>query len=381
MSKNICTIIAKNYISFARTLCSSFLEHHADGKCYVLIIDEFEDYIDAAKENFEIIKIEELGIPKLPEFCFKYNVTELATATKPYLLKHLFDAEGMGSLLYLDPDILVTHSLGKLYEELERSDIILTPHLDKDYPDDGLLPNDSNIMMSGIYNLGFIGVRNCENVNNFLIWWQRKLYDKCVVETCIGYFVDQKFIDLAMVLFKGITVIYDTGYNVAYWNIHSRNIHKEGDVWMCNDGLLYFYHFSNYKPEKPNVLSGHQNRFNLKNIPGLNELFLTYTKLLRLNGYDTAKQWPYDYGNYSNGQTITEFDRKYFRETVPVGTLENPFNLESYPASLRRKVFNGKIWLVVRFLLSSAPLKKKIKRIYDGLINLINLIKKTKPNK
>lgn len=377
MSKNICTIIAKNYISFARTLCSSFLEHHADGKCYVLIIDEFDGYIDATKENFEIIKIEELGIQKLKEFCFKYNVTELATATKPYLLKHLFDTKGMDSLLYLDPDILVTHSLDKLYEELERSDIILTPHLDKDYPDDGMLPQDSNIMMSGIYNLGFIGVRNCVNVSNFLIWWQRKLYDKCVVETCIGYFVDQKFLDLAMVLFKGITVVYDTGYNVAYWNIHSRKIHKEGDVWMCNDGLLYFYHFSNYKPEKPNILSGHQTRYELVNLPGLHELFLTYTNLLQLNGYDAAKQWPYEYGYYSKGQPITEYDRIFFRKNMPTGTVEDPFYVRAEPAYFGGEITKSRFRLIVQFLLSDAPFKLKISKVSHGLIKLI---KRAKPN-
>ena len=368
MSKNICTIIAKNYISFARTLCSSFLAHHPGGKCYVLIIDEYEGYIDAAKENFEIIRIEELGIPVLTEFCFKYNVTELATAAKPYLLKHLFDSEGMDRILYLDPDILVTHSLDNLYGALDKSDIIVTPHLDKDYPDDGMGPNDSHIMRSGIFNLGFIGVRKCENVNNFLVWWQRKLYDRCVVDPCAGYFVDQKFIDFAMVLFRNIMIIHDTGYNVAYWNIHSRNIHKEGDVWMCNDGLLYFYHFSNYKPEKPNVLSGHQNRFNLKDIPGLHELFLTYTQLLRSNGYDSAKQWPYGYGNYTSGKAIGEIDRIIFRKMVPSGTLENPFNLENYPIYLRRKLFKKKIWRAIHFLFSEASYKYKFKRIHQKLI-------------
>src|SRR5674476_87894 len=202
MPENICTIISKNYISFARTLCSSFIANHPRGKCYVLIIDEFDGYVDEAKENFEIIKIEELGIPRCTEFCFKYNVTELATATKPYLLKHLFDTRGMDRILYLDPDILVTHSLVKLYDELEGSSIILTPHLDKDYPVDGLLPDDSHIMRSGIFNLGFIGLRKSKYVDNFLVWWQQKLYDRCVVDPCAGYFVDQKFIDLATVLFR-----------------------------------------------------------------------------------------------------------------------------------------------------------------------------------
>lgn len=367
MSKSICTIVAKNYISFARTLCSSFIEHHPGGKCHVLIIDDFEGYIDPAKENFEIIRIEELNIPRLPEFCFKYNVTELATATKPYLLKHLLDTAGMDRILYLDPDILVTHSLGRLYEELETSSIILTPHLDRDYPDDGLLPNDSHIMRSGIFNLGFVGVRKCENANNFLAWWQHKLYDKCVVDHHAGYFVDQRFIDLAMTLFRDIEVIYDTGYNVAYWNIHSRDIRREGNAWMCNDGLLYFYHFSNYKPEKPDVLSGHQNRYSLKDMPGLHELFSTYTQLLRSNGYDSAKKWPYGYGNYTNGRIIREMDRICFRKTVQGGMLANPFNLKSHPFSLRAKIFKERILRVVRMLFGGGSLTTNAKNIYRGL--------------
>lgn len=343
MPKNICTIIAKNYIAFARTLCASFIEHNPNGKCYVLIIDNFDGYIEVAQENFEIVTAEELNIPKLQEFCFKYNITELATAFKPYLLSYLFDSKGVASILYLDPDILVTNSLNNLYEELEKNDIVLTPHLDTDYPDDGLLPDDGHIMRSGIYNLGFIGLRKCQNVTNFLIWWQHKLYDKCVVDHSEGYFVDQKFIDLAVVLFPNITVIYDTGYNAAYWNIHSRKIYKQDNFWMCNNGFLYFYHFSNYKSEKPDVISGHQNRFELKDIPELHELFSMYTKLLKQNNYDTTKQWHYDYNYYSNGKVIDEIDRQCFRKMMPSGTLENPFILENQPLGFRKKIFKEKV--------------------------------------
>jgi hypothetical protein len=272
----------------------------------------------------------------------------------------------------MDPDILITHSLEKLYKELEQSSIIVTPHLDKDYPDDGLMPDDSHIMRSGIFNLGFIGIRNTESADNFLLWWQNKLYDKCIVDHCAGYFVDQKFIDLATVLFREIKVIYDTGYNVAYWNIHSRNIHKEGDIWMCNDGLLYFYHFSNYKPDNPYVLSGYQNRFSLKNSPELFELFLNYTKLLRYHGYDTSKRWPYGYDRYSNGKTIHKIDRMYFRKYLKSGTLENPFNLESHPVYFRRKIFKRRTWRLIHFLFNEEISTEKIKKIYHDLLRMIN---------
>ncbi len=316
MAENICTIIAKNYVSFARTLCTSFLEHHPDGKCYTLIIDKFDGYIDASQENFEIVRPEDVNVPRLEEFCHKYNITELSTAFKPYLLDYLFDSKKINNIIYLDPDILVTNSLKKLYEELEMSDIILTPHLDKDYPDDGLMPDDGYIMKSGIYNLGFIGLRRCENVKRFLVWWQRKLYDKCVIDHTAGYFVDQKFIDLATVLFPNITVIQETGYNVAYWNIHSRNIYKKDNTWMCNDGYLFFFHFSAYKPENPRILSVHQNRIILKDVYGLQELFSMYTKLLKSNDYDTTKEWPYSYEHHFDIRPIKRKVRIFHRKII-----------------------------------------------------------------
>lgn len=345
--KHICTIIAKNYISFARTLCASFMEHNPNGKCYVLIIDEFDGYIDSSKENFEIINLQELKIPRLQEFCFKYNITELSTAVKPYLLQYLFDSRGIDIIFYMDPDILVTSPLDQLYNELETFDILLTPHLDQDYPEDGLKPNDAWIMLSGIYNLGFIGLRKSQNTQRFLSWWQFKLYNKCVSEHASGYFVDQRFIDLASVLFSNIKIIRDRGYNVAYWNIHSREIHKQNNVWMCNDGILYFFHFSGYKLENSNRISVHQNRFNLINLPGLNELFLHYSDLLKYNGYEITRQWPYSYRCYTNKRIINKIDRKVYRKMMLIICIKNPFILKDHPIRLRINIFKDKILNII----------------------------------
>ena len=330
-SKSICTIIAKNYLAFARTLCNSFLRQHPDGVCYVLIIDDIEGYLDRDKEKFEIVTIGDLGISRLTEFCFKYDITELATAAKPYLLQYLFAQKGMNELLYLDPDILVTAPLDELFGELQRNDIILTPHLDKDYPDDGWFPIDANIMISGIFNLGFIGVRRCDNVGGFLTWWQDKLYSKCVIAPSAGYFVDQKFIDLAITLFPGMGIIKDTGYNAAYWNIHSREITKFGEEWRCNGRRLYFFHFSNYKPERAGEISGHQNRFTFDDMPQLRILFDEYYRMLMDNGYSETFVWQYSYNFYTNGNAVKNSDRIKYRKCLPDGSLDNPFVQEMHP--------------------------------------------------
>jgi hypothetical protein len=312
----MCTIIAKNYVAFARTLAQSFRSFHPEYKVYVLIVDDFEGYINPADECFEIVKLTDLGIPNLPGFCFKYDVKELCTAAKAHLLDYLIREKSVDRLLYLDPDILVTGPLDGIYEKLGTYDIVLTPHLDTDYPDDDLLPDEGHILRAGQFNLGFIGVNSSENAKSFLNWWKPKLYKKCVVDLLNGYFVDQKFIDFVPIFFKNLLVEKDVGYNVAYWNLHGRRISGESGDWKCNDGPLYFFHFSGYTPESA-AISSHVpsslSRYRLSNRPDLRKLFAEYKNLLIRNGYKQASTWPYTFGYFKTGERIPDNLRLYYR--------------------------------------------------------------------
>lgn len=310
-----CTIIAKNYVAYARTLAQSFLSFHPGCKFYVLIVDDFEGRINPSDECFEIVKLTSLNIPGLRSFCFKYNIKELCTAAKAHLLDYLTREKLVEKLLYLDPDILVTGPLDKLYEKLGSYDIILTPHLDTDYPDDDLLPDDGYILRAGQFNLGFIGVNSSENAKSFLNWWKPKLYKKCIVDILHGYFVDQKFIDFVPIFFKNFFVETDTGCNVAYWNLHSRRISRENGTWMCNDGPLYFFHFSGYKLDSIEISNyiPDSPRYSLSNRHDLRDLFAEYKNLLLRNGYKEASVWRYTFECFNTGEHIPDNVRLCYR--------------------------------------------------------------------
>lgn len=329
-TRAICTIIAKNYLAFARTLAQSFLSLHPDYKCYVLIVDDFEGYIDPAAESFEIIELAEIGIADLASFCFKYDLKELCTAVKAKLLEYLIEEKSVERLLYLDPDVLITNRLDDLFTKLGRYDVILTPHLDKDFPDDDLLPNDGHILRAGTYNLGFIGVNSSANARAFLNWWKLKLFRNCVVDPENGYFVDQKFIDLAPIFFQNILIETGVGYNVAYWNLHSRRISRQNGSWLCNGEPLYFYHFSGYLPERA-LISVHlpesQARFRLSNRQDIRPLFAEYKKLITSHGHQQSCQWPYTFGYFKTGEPISQSLRIYYREfTAKRRGYADPFN-------------------------------------------------------
>ena len=336
-----CTIIAKNYISFARTLAQSFLTHHPDYKFYVLIVDEFAEYVQPADESFEIIALADLNIPDPERLCFRYDVKELCTAVKADLLSFLLKEKSIFTLLYLDPDILVTANLDQLYEQLSTFDIILTPHLDKDYPADGLLPDDGFILRAGQFNLGFIGVNSSENACAFLNWWKTKLYENCVVDLLSGYFVYQKFIDFVPLFFANFLVERDTGYNVAYWNLHSRKLTKANGTWRCNNRLLYFFHFSGYSPDELSITSHIPTslaRHVFSNRSDLKELFADYGQRLLRSGYIESIAWPYSYDRFRSGEAITNATRRYYRALEKKGSAPaDPFLSDG----LRQRVFDN----------------------------------------
>jgi len=302
--RGACTIIAKNYLAAAKTLAQSFLAKNSDREFYVLIVDEFEGFVDDSNEDFEIIGLASLGIPNLPSLCFKYNVVELCTAVKAHFLQYLISEKGLDEVLYIDPDILVTNTLERIFDRLNTHDIVLTSHTNVDYPDDGYSPDDRLMLLTGGFNLGFIGLNASENAQEFLRWWQSKLLDKCVTDPQQGYFVDQKFIDLVPSLFDNYYIEKNPGYNVAWWNIHSRSINRENGTWMCNGGPLYFFHFSSYRLERPDILSRMTTRYQLSDRPDLQPLFSEYRERLIENGYEESSQWKYTHGFFDTGESI-----------------------------------------------------------------------------
>src|SRR5690242_89744 len=133
---DICTIIAKNYVAQARVLARSFAEHHPEGRCHVLVIDDFEGYIDPSQEHFELVTPAQLDCEVWQEMVERYTVIELSTAIKPWLLRHLL-SQGRPAITYLDPDIRIYGSLQHLEDMAVEHGLALTPHNTVPIPDDG----------------------------------------------------------------------------------------------------------------------------------------------------------------------------------------------------------------------------------------------------
>lgn len=314
MAFDACTIVSKNYIAFARVFARSFLEHHPDGRVFVLLVDRNDGAIDAAAEPFELLEVESLGnIPELRGFLFKYTLLEANTAVKPYFLAHLFTHRGAAKLAYFDPDILITRRLEPLDALLDERDIVLTPHLDTPI-DDAAHPGELAILQAGSYNLGFIALRRGAVTDRLLAWWQDRLFDRCVVDIGQGLFVDQKWMDLAPGLFgDAVAIVRHPGWNVAYWNLHGRTVTAGGDGPLASGEPLYFFHFSGIDPEHLRPVSKHQDRFTLSDIGGAADLYRDYARRVLEADHRSARLWPYAFADFDNDVRIPDAARGIYR--------------------------------------------------------------------
>jgi GT2 family glycosyltransferase/glycosyltransferase involved in cell wall biosynthesis len=315
------TVIARNYLAHARVLAASLARHNPGARLHVLILDD--PYRGIPPEpSFEIIRPDELPFDPPSDFYTMaaiYDVTELATAVKPWVFAHLF-ARGAEVAIYLDPDIEVFDSLGPVEPLTRKHGILLTPHITEPLPQDGKRPDESDLLLAGIYNLGFLAL-SAEAGKTFLPWWQERLRRDCLNDPARGVFVDQRWLDFAPALFE-TGILKDPGYNVAYWNLPHRNLTRGGgrvlDRILVNGRPLRFFHYSGLSPRAPHLLSKHQHaslRVRLSDRPLLAGLCQRYTAALEEAGFAHCWSVPYGFAATAGGVPLDARARRVLRRT------------------------------------------------------------------
>jgi glycosyltransferase involved in cell wall biosynthesis len=313
-----CTIVANNYLAYARAFTHSFLARHPEGKVCVLIVDHPQPGHRYEDEPFAVTFADQLGIPGFPHVSFRYSILELSTAVKPWFLLHLHRTLGSDRICYFDPDVLVFGDLGELYGKLDRADAVLTPHLTAPI-EDLAVPSEREILLSGIYNLGFLGLAFNERTLPFLDWWARRLYRWCLHEVDKGLFVDQRWMDFAPAFLARVEILRDPGYNTAYWNLVHHTLSQRDGTWWVGDAPLRFFHFSGYDFQRPESISKFQNRFTFQERPDVAPLFAIYAASIRRQGQAEVQAFPYGYGRFANGVAVPDLARRALREVDPEG--------------------------------------------------------------
>ena len=328
-----CSIVARNYLPQARVLARSFLDLHHGGDFTLLVIDDETRAFDDRSEAFSCRRLADIGLStkEIAQLASIYDVTELATSVKPVLLRQLI-SEGRDHILYLDPDIKVYDSLDDVAQLARRHGVVLTPHMTAPLPRDGRRVDDSHILGSGIYNLGFIGVGGKPDA--FIDWWWSRTRREALVDPLHMMFTDQRWIDYVPSFFDH-HIVKHPGYNVAYWNLHERELTWTGTRYLVDGQPLKFFHFSGYNVDAPHLLSKHQGdqpRILLSDRPALRRICGEYRSDLLRQGVG-RQGLSYGWATLPSGLVFDRRMRRLYRHGLQAfeggGAAEPPAPFES----------------------------------------------------
>lgn len=267
--------------------------------------------------TYQIIPISEVQVVNLAGFKGEYTVMEVATACKPIFGLHLFEKyPDLEKLIYFDTDLWITDSIKPIEKNLDSYDIIITPHITQpiDLQEEW---NEKQFLNAGLYNTGFVGMKRSENTFKFLNWWKNHLKDYGYYDFCNGMGIDQLCVNFVPIFYDKVLIEYGPAYNLAYWNIHEREVRFEHGKYIINgrDNLLFF-HFSGYTPDKPNLLSKHIKSSKISNYPVLKPLFKEYNEALLRNYFQFFKQIIPAYGIYNIPKKEKNFMAKLIEKSA-----------------------------------------------------------------
>ena len=286
MQTIIFTLCSNNYLAHAKTLRDSVMEYAPETRFSIGLVNQLDTTIDYS--GLDIIKYDQIGYNCFEDMLSKYNIIEFNTAVKPYYLHYFFDKYGEGTkVYYIDPDIKLYSGINHLNELLDTHDIVLTPNL-TEIPEEVDLGELASLR-HGLFNLGFIGVKYSDEGLQFVNWWKKRLRNHCLIDKPRGIFVDQKWVDIAVLYFKGMHIASHKGLNMAWWNLSERKlIESEGKYFVNNlSEELIFFHFSGYNPGSLNYTGRNNNLsdYTFEKKPELIGVFNEYTDLLYANGF------------------------------------------------------------------------------------------------
>lgn len=306
------TSAAINYLPKVRKLCASLRRFHPEFEIVLALSDEVSSAVDFSQEPIDrVISVTDLDIPDRTRWTYFHSIVELSTAIKPFVLKKLLAEENVERVIYFDPDMVLFSRLDDMLEALDGNNLVLTPHQTKpEQTLEAVTDNEIASLKHGVYNLGFLGVRPTDEGKRFADWWAERIYHFCIADIPRGLFTDQRWIDLAPAFFDGVGILKNSRFNVATWNLTTRNLTGSASGGFEVDGQpLGFYHFTGFDSGAHRVMA-EKNAAGNASVMALVDWYQEETKA---DAEDPISKIRWKFGSYSDGSLVPLSHRRLYR--------------------------------------------------------------------
>jgi hypothetical protein len=251
-----CTIITADHYPHALALYKSLKKYDADIVLQVLVSDGGLPAAVQGNGGMHMIPVSILQSYSLTGSLYeKYahmNMDHFRWSLKPILISYLLET-GFEKVLFVDCDIFFFNDFRFLFEALDQSAIILTPHW---YNPDPAVNGAAfaQLLTAGYCNAGFIG--SSRRGLPALQWWANACHYSMGKHPAAGIYDDQRYLDLFPLLFDNVKILSHKGCNLG-----AENYEACKRIWIGNTLLIggkypvVFVHF--YKPLIEQILKGY----------------------------------------------------------------------------------------------------------------------------
>jgi hypothetical protein len=334
MAQAVFTIVAKNYIGLAEVLEQSVKAATPGISFYIFIADELQaDEPLTAGLSTNILEAKKcLDIEEKTwyQLAFQYNLVEFCTAIKPKCFEYLLVSKNAGKVIYLDPDVFVYNSLENVFAQLSNASIVLTPHVSQIHtPFNGDYP-DYLFLVNGMFNLGFLALKNSPVSRQLLIWWNNRLLQGCYFDNEKGMATDQKWMNFLPCFMDGKELIIskNPGLNAAPWNFFERKLvvqdHKLQVTLRNPDHAnekspLIFVHFSGYDYKSLINKNTMHKAEGFHHYADWEPAIDRYAEALASSRFTSFLHLAYTYNFFENGKRIIQLNRRIYRRLTECG--------------------------------------------------------------
>jgi len=280
------TVVTTNYLPFAVSLLDSAKHFHPEFEFCICLADYLTNEEIASNDlmqRYPIIQLHELGVEEFDFITQNYNPMQLANCSKVLFAKHFLEQQQIDQVIFCDSD---TYFFGKLpFSTTNEGEIVISPHFTHP-PSVDMKRQELEVLNAGLYNGGFFKLKKSPETNNYIAWLRERSVKECIYDFKRGFYGEQLWLNLVPLYFKNVAIEDNVGINVAYWNLHERNISWRDGTFFVNDNVpLCFFHYSGWDYNNPSEISKWA-LFTSKMRPDIKPLLLKYHVALQANEYE-----------------------------------------------------------------------------------------------
>ena len=311
------TVVTRAGLAHARVLARSFARHHPGDALSILVVDDIEGRVVADGEPFHVVTVGDIGIERdeLHRMALLFG-RQITVALKPWLLDHLL-GQHSGAATYLDSHAMIFDSLAQVGDAAASCGVLLVPHVLDPLPRDGLDPDETAILGTGIFSSGIYGVGPTNG--GFIEFLKERLRRECLVDIPHMRVLDQRWLDFVPSLFP-YRVERDRGVNVAYWNLHERPLTMAGGRILAGGAFLRSFNFWGFDPRLDGMIgrseASEAPRVTASADPVLAELCEEYRRELLASGFDELHTIPFAFDALAGGVPIYDSLRTMFADAL-----------------------------------------------------------------